>query len=342
MRRNPIQNSRVKATAVFLALVATPVLGHSQPNGNQPITLSRVASVRLEAGTGGVQRFFDAPAVLPSGRMFTLRMPDRKLFLLDVHGGSLTTTEVATPRSVQVSFSLTIYGAGRLLILDAASSRVFRFGVSGSTLRENGSFAVENGATALCAMHGRIYVYQPASASPITAYSEAGNVIRKFGRQFGSGSPIRRETMSRAQLHCSAPQKRLLVASSLTGEIQAFGELGEPRWMRRLPGIVSVPVLDAGGGRIAMTSPPEGYHVLLSVTTLTPGQVLVQYGLRGPRQDAGFISVHSRRLALSTGTETGRQNDLPGWLTSLSGTRAVSLDQHTGTASVWRTSEKQR
>jgi hypothetical protein len=330
------------APAVVVALFSTSVLARAQVPTDQPIALSRIATIRLETATGATPRYFDSPAVLPTGRIFALRMPDRRLFALDVRGASMSATEVALPSSVQIPLAMSVDGSGRLLILDPSARRVFRFTPTGSTLREAGSFAVENGATGLCAMRGRVYVYQPASTSPVTAYSEAGAVIRKFGRQFGSGSPIRREAMSRAQLHCSADQRRLLVASASTAEIQAYGESGQPLWTRKLAGIAGAPILDSGGGRIAMVAPPEGYHVLLSLTALRSGWVLAQYGFRGPRQDTGFTSVHSRRIAMDSGAEHGRQENLPGWLTSMGGDRAVSLDQSTGAAVVWRATVPRR
>ncbi|CAA9366340.1 MAG: hypothetical protein AVDCRST_MAG68-4879 [uncultured Gemmatimonadetes bacterium] len=330
------------APAAIAALLAVPGVVHAQARTGGQVSLSRIASMRLDTPAGGAPRYFDAPAVLPSGRIFALRMPDRRLVSLEVRGASLSATEVALPPSVQIPLALSVDAAGRLLILDPAARRVFRFTPAGSTLREAGSFAVENGVTGLCAMGGHVYVYQPASTSPVTAYSEAGVVVRRFGRQFGSGTPRRREAMSRAQLHCSSPNRRLLVASAATAEIQAYGETGQPLWTRKLAGTTEMPILDVGGGRIAMVAPPEGYHLLLSLTTLKPGWVLAQYGFRAPRQDTGFTSVQSRRIAVATGEENGRQDDLPGWLASTGGDRAVSLDQSTGAAVVWRASERRR
>lgn len=52
------------------------------------VALERIASLRAE--TGAVPRQLEHPAVLPSGRIFAIRMPDRKLVSLEQRAGTLS------------------------------------------------------------------------------------------------------------------------------------------------------------------------------------------------------------------------------------------------------------
>ncbi|HEV7785345.1 MAG TPA: hypothetical protein VGQ28_08415, partial [Thermoanaerobaculia bacterium] len=232
MRLQSIPYSRPLAFVCLIALCAAPVQGQARVSGGPAVALARIASSRIESVPGADPRYLDRPTVLPAGRLFALRMPDRKLVSLETRGGSLSIQEMALPTSVYVPLAMAADGAGRLLVLDPSIRRVLRFVVTGSGPQAAGSFAVEEGGVDLCAMNGRIYVYRPAAAHPITVYTEAGVSTGTFGQQFGSGSARRREMMSAGHLLCAGPDRRLLVASNLTGEIQSYAENGRMLWAR--------------------------------------------------------------------------------------------------------------
>jgi hypothetical protein len=328
-------------TAVLSAAVSPGPGSHAQVAPLPPIALTRIAALPGQT-PAGMSRYLDHPAVQAGGHVFALRMPDRRLVRLEVRGGTLTAVEVPLPASVYVPLAIAVDQGGRLLVLDPSVRRVFRFTPAGTGLRDAGSFPVEDGADGICAMGGRIYVYRPGAEHPVSVYSDAGAPVATFGQQFGGGSARRREALSQGRIFCSVAERQVIVATNLSGDLRSYGESGRLLWSRRLTGVQALPVLDAGEGRISMVTPRDGYHMLLSVTSIRPGSLLVQYGFRLPGQGSANRRVESRSIAAGSGAELGRQDDLPGWLTGLGGDRALSLDQATGAATVWRVAGPRR
>lgn len=319
-------------------LLSAPAMGQVQ---RQEVVLARLASVRLAAVPAGVPQYLVSPTVASSGRVFALRMPARKLVSLDVRGTSLVLREIALPRSILAPIRITSDEAGRLLVLDALSHRVSRFTTDGGVLRAAGSFQAGTSSRDLCSMNGQVYVYEPREARPVAVYSATGRVVGRFGRQFGSGSEERREMMSGGQMHCAVAERRLFVASRITGEIQAYLASGRAIWSRRVPGVIALPVLESGQG-VTMVSPATGYHTLIGFTMGRRGWLLAQYGFQEADQLSGYRAVQSYWIAAERGVVDARQDDLPGWTTALGGDRVLSLDQTSGVSTLWRVSTRRR
>ena len=159
--------------------------------------------------------------------------------------------------------------------------------------------------------------YDPISERTLHRVSAGGEPLSSFGLPFTAGSNGFNEAITTGRLLC-LPDLGLIVLATARGDLVGFSADGEIVWRRRLDQFHPIGVREVASTVVFDYAPePDGKSTRLgTMQRLSPELGLLQLRIiQAGRESGAFvqdqIGVDSRIFDLRTGTELGRQADLP-------------------------------